>query len=154
MSEQERICLEKQLYMAGICLPFILGILFVGWKLLPESVTAIFRVPCVFYAATGLYCPGCGGTRAIEALLQKEILLSFCYHPVVLYGTVVYLWYMISHTITYLSGERIGIGLRYRNAYLYLALAIVIINTAVKDIALTAFHLDILKLLDYTHAPV
>lgn len=55
---------------------------------------------------------------------------------------------MISHTAERLSGKRLPVGMRYRNLYLYLALGIVVINIAVKDIALTAFHLDFLKLLD------
>lgn len=42
--------------------------------------------PCLFHFITGLYCPGCGGTRAIRALFHGEILKSFCYHPFVLYA--------------------------------------------------------------------
>ena len=154
MSEQERMCLEKQLYKVGLCLPFVAGIFYAGFLLLPENVTDLFRMPCVFHAVTGLYCPGCGGTRAVEALFQGEIVLSFIYHPVVLYGAGVYLWFMVSHTVEFLSGHRIRIGMRYRNVYLYLALLIVIVNIAVKDIALTAFHFDILKSLDDAHALV
>ena len=85
---------------------------------------------------------------------KGHILLSFFYHPIVVYGAIIYLWFMISHTIEYLTGHRVQIGMKYWNGYLYLALMIVIINIAVKDIALTAFHIDILKLLDNTHALV
>lgn len=44
--------------------------------------------PCLFHWITGLYCPGCGGTRAIGALLQGQLLKSFCYHPFVLYAAI------------------------------------------------------------------
>lgn len=44
--------------------------------------------PCLFHFITGLYCPGCGGTRAIRALFHGEILKSFCYHPFVLYAVI------------------------------------------------------------------
>lgn len=152
MSERERMSLERQLYMAGLCMPFVLGMFYAGFQLLPDGMTAVFRLPCVFRAITGLYCPGCGGTRAVEALFQKEFILSLLYHPVVPYGAVIYLWYMVSHTIEILTGHRKKTGMRYRNVYLYLALFLVIINTAVKDIALTAFHTDILELLDHAHA--
>lgn len=44
--------------------------------------------PCLFHWITGLYCPGCGGTRAIGALLQGQLLKSFCYHPFVLFAVI------------------------------------------------------------------
>ena len=43
-----------------------------------------FRIPCLFQLMTGLYCPGCGGTRAVKALLAGHPVLSFLYHPLVL----------------------------------------------------------------------
>lgn len=49
----------------------------------------LFRMPCLFHALTGFYCPGCGGTRAIKYLCQGHLLLSLRYNPVVIYGLVV-----------------------------------------------------------------
>ncbi|MDE5755115.1 MAG: DUF2752 domain-containing protein [Oscillospiraceae bacterium] len=39
---------------------------------------------CPFYAFTNIYCPGCGGTRALLALLNGKILLSLHENPAVL----------------------------------------------------------------------
>ena len=36
----------------------------------------VFHVPCVFRLATGLLCPFCGGTRAIQALLNGQVMRS------------------------------------------------------------------------------
>jgi hypothetical protein len=35
-----------------------------------------FFPTCMFHAATGLYCPGCGATRALYALLHGNFLLA------------------------------------------------------------------------------
>ncbi|MBQ6855594.1 MAG: DUF2752 domain-containing protein, partial [Lachnospiraceae bacterium] len=38
------------------------------------------KLPCMFRMLTGLYCPGCGGTRAVKALLTGHPIQSFLYH--------------------------------------------------------------------------
>ncbi len=148
MEQNERMQVERHLYIAGLCIPGALAALYLVNLFLPVTLSEKFYTPCIFHAVTNLYCPGCGGTRAAWLLMQGKFFLSFLYHPVVLYGTAIYLWFMVSHTAELLSGRRIRIGMRYRNLYLYLALILVIINTAVKDIALTAFDVDLLKILD------
>lgn len=50
-----------------------------------EILYWMFHMPCIFHLLTGWYCPGCGGTRAVKYLLQGKLLLSFQYHPLVLY---------------------------------------------------------------------
>ena len=62
------------------------------WILAAAIAAAIFiwvfgdswlvRVPdCYFETITGLYCPGCGSTRAIRALLNGQIKQAFLFNP-------------------------------------------------------------------------
>lgn len=37
--------------------------------------------PCPLYALTGLYCPGCGSTRCLHALLHGDLALAFAMNP-------------------------------------------------------------------------
>lgn len=50
---------------------------------------------CLFLQATGLFCPACGGTRALGYLLDGRLQLALKYNalavlslPLVVYGTV------------------------------------------------------------------
>lgn len=139
MSKKE----EKSLY--------ILGWMLLGAAAVLAGVTRgfsmqmkIFSLPCIFWELTGYYCPGCGGTRACAALFRGEIVRSFLCHPVVVYTAVVFAWYMISHTIEYLTRGRLAVGMRYRDLYLYLAAAIILIQWVVRNLLKLVWGIDIL----------
>ena len=40
-----------------------------------------FYPPCIFYAVTGLLCPGCGTTRALHQLLHGNVAEAFRLNP-------------------------------------------------------------------------
>ena len=145
MNESERMRLEKNLYTIGLCLPIAAAAAVLLWRLLPVGLTAGRRMPCVFHMVTGFYCPGCGGTRAVAALLKGQLWRSFLYHPAVPYCAGIYLWFMVSHTLERAAGRRLRIGMRYRRRYLWILLGIVVINTAVRNAVLAAWGLDLLE---------
>ncbi|SEO26441.1 Protein of unknown function [Amphibacillus marinus] len=41
------------------------------------------HIPCPFYSVTGLYCPGCGITRASLAILNGDLHQAFRYNMVI-----------------------------------------------------------------------
>lgn len=120
-----------------------------GWILIAMAIAAVLAVrfgaldaigglpPCVLHSTTGLYCPGCGGTRAVCALLGGHVLLSFFYHPLVPYTAFVGGWFMLTQTIERLSRGKIQ-GMHYRDLYLWLALFIVLANCLIKNLVLVA----------------
>lgn len=55
--------------------------------------------PCLFYRTMGYYCPGCGGTRAVIALVNGHFIKSFIYHPFVLYATAYFIPFLLTQTI-------------------------------------------------------
>lgn len=64
--------------LAGAC-ALGLGV----WLLLnfdPNSPNSIFP-PCLFRAATGYYCIGCGATRALHALVHGDVFRAFAMNP-------------------------------------------------------------------------
>ena len=42
-----------------------------------------YRVPCLFHAATGLLCPGCGTTRSLTALIQGDLAAAFAFNQLI-----------------------------------------------------------------------
>lgn len=138
--------IEDQLYMIGLCLLLTAPLLFsVYWYL--RARLPFLAMPCILRTVTGYYCPGCGGTRAVYALLHLRLWRSFCYHPLVPYAAAVYLWFMISHTIQKLSGGCLRIGMKWNPNWLWAALVILMLNVIVKDGALVLFHIDLLQVL-------
>ena len=63
-----------------------------------------FVPPCAFHEFTGLYCPGCGGTRAVRFLVRGNIWKSFIYNPTVLYtviATFIFFAFVVKYNIIY-----------------------------------------------------
>ena len=44
---------------------------------------------CSFYMVTGYFCPGCGNTRSVRALLSGDILLSLRNNPIIPFACVI-----------------------------------------------------------------
>jgi len=56
-------------------------------------------IPCPFHAATGLWCPGCGLTRGVHALLRGHLGAALGYNvfvPLVVVGVAVAWWSWLS----------------------------------------------------------
>lgn len=90
---------------------------------------------CAFYRLTGYYCPGCGGTRAVAALLHFHILQSIRCHPLVVYTAGVLGVFWGSRTLRLAAGRPLPV-MRLKPIYLYLALALVLIQWIVKNVLL------------------
>ena len=57
-------------------------------------------MPCWLHDLFHIYCIGCGGTRAMFALLQGKIVESLYYNPAVVLGFLLVLHYEIGVLIT------------------------------------------------------
>lgn len=108
------------------------------WKMLNG------QMPCVFQELTGLYCPGCGGTRAVKALLKGDLLTSFLYHPIVLYCVLIALIFAVSYLI-YRKTENPRFRLCFDNKYVYVGIGILAVNFIVKNYLLLFEGIDILS---------
>lgn len=136
----EKSSLEKKMYKIGL---FLVPVGILGFLLYDKVILHYFAgIPCVLYYFLGIYCPGCGGTRAVKALLDGAVLQSVWYHPLVLYCVILVGGFILTHTLELFRVKGIR-GWRFHSWYLYGALAILILNFAIKNILLLCFHISI-----------
>jgi hypothetical protein len=62
------------------------------------SRTAVYP-QCLLYNATGLYCAGCGATRALHALLHGRVLLALHDNVLFVAALPVLLYVLASHAV-------------------------------------------------------
>lgn len=65
------------------------------------------QVSCSFKEQYGLYCPGCGGTRALDELLQFDFMESFLYNPLIILLIVYAIVVIISFMLLFISKEKL-----------------------------------------------
>lgn len=72
-----------------------------------DPVTSGLFVPCPFHALTGLYCPGCGTTRALHQLVHGNLSRAFGYNPLAILSLPFLLYALISFTSQGFTGRRL-----------------------------------------------
>lgn len=92
--------------------------------------------PCLFHRLTGLYCPGCGGTRSIYALLTGQLLQSFYYHPIVLYTVVCFLWHFAKEALKKASKGKYRLYMPPPELLLKIAAVVVAVNWLLRNLLL------------------
>ena len=137
---QRKRSLEDELYRVG-CFFLIFGsmavVFYFRW-ILPN-----FKMPpCMFHEMFGIYCPGCGGTRAVVALLKGQLLKSLWYHPLVLYTVVIFGGFMLTQSLERLGVRRIR-GWKFHSWHLYGAVTVLGLNFVVKNILLLCFRVEL-----------
>jgi hypothetical protein len=72
---------------------------------------------CPFLALTGWYCPGCGTTRALHALLHGNVAQAFAYNSVAFIAVPVLAWSLVRSLRDWQRGPRAEpAGLRHNPA--------------------------------------
>lgn len=118
--------------------------LFVVAVMLLQRYQLIPSIPCFVYEIFNVYCPGCGGTRALFALFHGEVLHSLIYNPAILLGAALILYYEAGVMITLI--RRNGkIYFYQKGGLLYAYLVIVIVFALIRNWLLIKFQIDLIK---------
>lgn len=136
----EKFTIEYFIWLAGLLLGALAVIGTVLVYAVPIRISDV-GMECWIHRTGGIYCPGCGITRAIFALIHGRVLLSAWYHPVVLYAVAIYGVFMVRGTAAVCSGGRRPF-MRLRLGYVYVGIVIVILQFLAKNILLLGFRLQ------------
>ena len=79
---------------------------------------------CVFLKTLGFYCPGCGGSRSLNALLSLDLLSSFKYYPPILITSVILFYCDLKVLISIIKKDDKIKGIN-RNLFLIIPAAII-----------------------------
>lgn len=121
---------DREVYPALWITLAVMGGLYLLWRG-PLNRPAVSG--CWVYTHWHLYCPGCGGTRALTALFQGRLLRSFLYHPAVLFSAVSVGSYLASQTLWRLRGRR-GWVLHYSDRWLCWLLVLLLVNCGLRNL--------------------
>ena len=164
-----KICIIIRIMKTDTCFYVISWIIMIGLVVIGIlhhtglfTPTDDLAFPCFFRSATGLYCPGCGGTHAVISLVEGHLTDSFLAHPIILYVTACALVDIAANTVSLIRSklstrscdkdEHIQAGqpkhhheasaspyvLHFRMIYLYVGIAILFIQWIIKNILLLA----------------
>ena len=74
----------------SILITYILIIL--GGVIYFSLLKDFFPIPaCPIYTHLGIYCPACGGTRAVISLFHFDLISSIMFNPIVIYFLQLYI---------------------------------------------------------------
>lgn len=74
---------------------FLMVCIFVPVVIIALDMLGIFRWKCPTYTVTGLYCPGCGMTRAGMSIIQGDFASAFSHHPFSLLFAMGWIFFLV-----------------------------------------------------------
>ncbi len=99
-------------------------------------------VECPSHRFIGIYCPFCGGTRALSAILQLDLLGSLRYNTALFPSMIIFAVYDIRAFILLLKGKT---EFKYVHKAIWIPLLLLLlISWIVKNLLLLCFGIDIL----------
>ena len=129
-SANERV---DRLFFRWVCVLVPIVTLWVTFTVLFPAATVRIYPGCPIHRMTGLYCPGCGGTRALKALAQGRIADSLRWHPLALPATAFIVIYFAMIRLHKLSNGRTPIP-HFRRIYLVIMIVLLLYHVIAANI--------------------
>lgn len=136
---------KRNIYFIFLALLAVFFVFLIAYHKFQWRIAYQLPTDCLFHEMFHLYCPGCGGTRALDAFLQGEFYHSFLYQPFILYVAIILGYYYICAGYTFFIKRDGKIYYRIPSLLLIFAAVLVILNFIVRNILLACFQIDFLQ---------
>lgn len=101
---------------------------------------SLFISGCLLNRITGIYCPGCGGTRAVYYLLNFNFLKALSENAfVVIFILPLGAYMIVSEYVNYLLQRKILPFLRLSQAVIYIFIALFVLFAILRNIPFVPF---------------
>ena len=91
--------------------------------------------PCLSIILVGLYCPGCGNTRALHALAHLDIVGALRYNLLLPFLLILLGWLLTGEYLKLLVGKRVlWLPKKFHIWWVWVALAVVFLFTVFRNI--------------------
>ena len=130
---------DRQVYPAALITLGVLALAYLIWQYILGAPTISH---CWVWEHWGIYCPGCGGTRAVIALAHGHLLKALYYHPAVPVAVILAAVYLLSQTIWRMR-RRQGWALLYDPRWPAMLVGLFIANCAVRNVLWLGFGIGI-----------
>lgn len=128
--------IKRKIIQYGLFLLLLLGFVFViVVNIFNLEASDIFN-PCIFHKITGLYCPGCGMTRATIFLAKGNILASIYHNPTILYVAIISVWSVLSYIVKpYDKKQKYNqFYFQYKDIYIWIGLVLLLGTFVIRNI--------------------
>lgn len=100
-----------------------------------------FGLPCVIHSLTGLYCPGCGASRALASLLRFDVYQAFRWNSLLVIMLPFALCYLVWGSVSWVRVGRNTLDDRLPTKLLWAVAAAVLVYFVLRNLPLWPFTL-------------
>jgi hypothetical protein len=104
------------------------------------NVKSSLYIPCIIYETTGLYCPGCGNTRALHALVHLDFWGAIQNNLLFIPLFALLFWLLLGEYLKLLLGRRVlWVPKKYPLAFIIVFAVAVVAFTILRNFPIPPF---------------
>jgi len=137
-SEVGRSLRGRRVVVAAVGVGVVAAVLYLY---LLDPAKAGFFPPCLFHKLTGLYCSGCGTTRALHQLLHGHVLEALRLNPFTMIALPIVAVVLLRRLLYWMQGRQVPARRPIRAVWIWLLLAAMVLFAAARNIPCRPFSL-------------